>query len=164
MKLSVGRILKGPAGTATEVLMEGKRATPDQTATLSTWFFDCPGQSPFWDNYLLSIIHLRPIEGVKPADIRVPGATHEVLLLALDPNKKPQATKLKSWSWLLPMNLCEQVELPDDKAAVVLLAQVAGAVVDGRLWAEPPLSGQKEPWRTVLVRTAAHHRGEEHAP
>jgi hypothetical protein len=29
-------------------------------------------------------------------------------------------------------------------------------------WVEPPLSGQKEPWHTVLIRSAAHLRGEPH--
>jgi len=51
-----------------------------------------------------------------------------------------------------------------DEAAVELLDLAVRAVLDGRLWAEAPLSGQVEPWRTVLIKTSAHARGEEHAP
>jgi hypothetical protein len=164
VKLSKGLVLIGADGSATDVVMTGKPPTPDQAATLRTFFLDCPGQSPAWQHYLLSIIHLRPIEGVREAVIRFPGATHEVLIVALDPSKKPTATKRRSWSFLWPTNLEQQVQLDNDDQAHALLLDCARAVVDGRLWAEPPLSGQVEPWRTVLIKTAAHYRGEIHAP
>jgi hypothetical protein len=34
----------------------------------------------------------------------------------------------------------------------------------GILPAEPPLAGAVEPWRTCLLKSAAHQRGEVHAP
>ena len=165
MKIVVGKVLSGPAGTATELNWKRERRDPpDWTATLAGWFLNCPGQSPAWEHYLLSIIHLRPIEGVKPAVVNVPGATHEILMVALDPGKNPKPEDSYSWSFLRPTNLMEQVQLPDDESAVDLLHDCVVAVLDGRLWAEPMLSGQVEPWRTVLVKAAAHIRGEEHAP
>ncbi len=164
LNASEGRVFQGPCGTATEVLISGDLPRPDVAATLSTWFLNCPGQSPAWDNYLLSIIHLRPIEGVRPAVISVPKATHEVLLLAADPTTNPTAMDPDSWQFLFPHNVSEQIELPDDVTAVMLLEDCARAVVDGILPAEPALAGAVEPWRTVLIKTAAHARGEEHAP
>lgn len=159
-----GQILRGVNGTATEVILPTPRPTPDQEATLAYWFLDCPGQAVAWNNYGLAVIHLRPIEGVRPAIVRVPGATHEVMLVALNPEKNPTLNDPASWQILTPINLMEQVQLPDDESAVDLLRDAAQAVVDGILWAEPPLAGQVEPWRTVLIKTAAHIRGEEHAP
>ncbi len=163
MKAWIGREVTGPAGTATEIIAEAFDR-PEQAATLATWFLHCPGQSPAWDSYMLSVIHLRTIEGVREPVIRFPGATHEVLLAALDPGSAPSVDNPDSWQLLMPINVEEQVELPDDEAAVRLAELAARAVVTGALWAEPPLSGQVEPWRTTLVKTAAHARGEEHAP
>lgn len=166
MKVRKGLWVGGEAGTATELCVtRGRRDRVDQSASLSTWFLRCPGQSIAWDAYLLSVIHLRPITGeMHPPVIRVPHATHEVMLIALDPRLKPDPVRPRTWRHLTPVNLEEQVELPDDAEAVTLLRLCARQVVDGYLWAEPPLSAQVEPWRTVLIKSAAHARGEEHAP
>jgi hypothetical protein len=162
VKTTLGEQMRGPAGHAHEVVTI-KVDQPDQQATLATWFLNCPGQSAAWDRYLLSVIHLRPIAGVKPAGIRVPGATHEVVLVALDPDKHPHPTKPRTWAFLRPVNVAEQITLPDDNAARHVAKLAARAVVDGVLPAEPALSGAIEPWRTTLIRTSAHLRGEEHA-
>lgn len=164
MKLTEGDTIAGPAGSATKVLMEREPSDrPDWLATLGSWFLDCPGQSPAWSHYLLSIIHLRPIPDVKPAVVRFPHATHEVMLIALDPSADPSPTNQESWRFLQPINLMEQVQLDDDDQALVLIDEAAQATVNGITWAEPPLSGQVEPWLSILVRTSAHLRGEEHA-
>lgn len=164
MRVIIGDVLQGQFGTATEVRVEDP-PTVDQTATLVSWFLHCPGQSPAWSHYLLTIIHLRPIEGVRPARISVPHATHEVMLFALDPTSPgPSVLDPETWRPLTPYNTAEQLELPDDDEAILLLRLAAQSVVDGVLPAEPLLSGAREPWRTVLIKTAAHARGEEHAP
>lgn len=163
MSITVGKTLTGPAGTAKELLITHEpHHSSSQQATLAAWFLDCPRQSPTWNNYLLSIVHLRPIDGVK-AHHRVPKATHEVFVIALDPETNPIPTDEKSWGFLLPPNVQEQVELPSDDDAIRLLDQAAHAVCSGLLPAEIPLVGAVEPWRTVLIKTAAHYRGEEHA-
>jgi hypothetical protein len=157
-------VYTGPAGTATEVVGTLEPDDPpDWRGTVATWFLDCPGQSPAWRHYLLFVIHLRPIEGVRPAEIRVPHATHEVYLFALDPQPGPTPMDVKAWRFLRPQNVMEQVQLPHDEAASELAGLAAKAVVEGKLPAEPPLSGAKEPWRTSVLQTAAHLRGEEHA-
>lgn len=165
----IGRELTGPAGYAFEIIVD-EPLTPDQSATVACWFLRCPGQSPLWDCYTLSAIHLRDIPGVRPAIVRVPHATHEIMLLALEPeNQKwslpaPHPNDQETWRFLRPINLSEQLQLPSDEAAVDLLHKCAEGVLAGVLWAEPPLSGQVEPWRTSLLKSAAHLRGEEHAP
>lgn len=165
MNLTTGTEHRGPCGVATQVLATLEPADPpDLQGTVGTWFLDCPGQSPAWRHYVLACIHLRPIEGVKPAVIRVPRATHEVFLYALDRDADPTPTDATSWRRLTPINVMEQIELPDDGAAAHLLERCAQAVVAGVLPAEPPLAGAREPWLSVLLKTAAHQRGEEHAP
>lgn len=163
--MSAGRVLTGPFGTATEVVVEND-PDPDHQAHIGTWLLDCPGQSPAWSLYMLAAVHLRSFPGEsKPATIRVPRATHEFLVLALDPKFDATPDDLPgTWRFLRPVNVCEQVELPDDETAAAVLYKCAQAVVDGVLPAEPMLSGAVEPWRSVLIKTAAHVRGEVHAP
>lgn len=163
MDLLKGRTHEGPAGSAVEVMIVGELERPDWSATVSLWFITAPGQSPAWDKYLLSVVHLRDVPDVPPAKVNVPGATHEVMLRALDPTKHPTPLNADTWKHLIPINFVEQVQLPDDAAAKELVELAAVAVVRGVLWAEAPLAGQTEPWRTSILKTAAHLRGEEHA-
>lgn len=163
MILTIGAELDGPAGHATELLASENTLLADWRATIGVWMLWCPGQSPFWDLYRLSAVHLRPIEGQQyEPKLWYPEATHEIQLVALNPEKCviPVMTDTATWEALIPYNLIEQVTLPDDASAATLLAQAAMAVVDGKVWAEPPLSGQVEPWRGLLQGTAAHFRGE----
>lgn len=166
MIVSTGRVLTGPAGTATEVLADLEPDDrPDHQGTVASWFVHAPGQSLAWHHYSLGVVHLRPIPGQShPPYINVAGATHEVFLLALNLALNPVADNPRTWRHLTPINVCEQVHLPTDELAAELGYLAAEAIVEGMLPAEPPLAGAVEPWRTALVKTAAHLRGEEHAP
>ena len=150
--VQIGRRISGPAGKASEVLMHSVRPLHvDQTGTLATWFLDCPGQAAVWRCYGLSIVHLRPIPGEsRPARLAFPGATHEMILVAFDPDESPEESRPRSWRILSPLNVSHQVILPSDAAAVMLLGEAAREIVFGRLWAEPPLSGATEPWTSWL--------------
>ncbi len=163
-KTHAGAVTIGPCGSATEVILDPPLVHDDWAACVSSWLLHCPGQSFGWDHYFLSIIQLRPIEGVRPAVIAFPGATHEVMLVALDSLRHPVPEDIDSWHLLLPLNVEEQVELPYDSDARDLLAVCASAVVNGILPAEPALAGAVEPWRSALIKTSAHYRGEPHAP
>jgi hypothetical protein len=61
-----------------------------------------------------------------------------------------------SLEYASPYNLQEQIIMPSDEAAINLLKHAVDQVVDGNLWAEPPLSHQVEPWRSWL---RAHEGG-----
>jgi hypothetical protein len=127
---------------------------------VAAWFLTCPGQSPAWSNFQLSAVHLRAEAGLPAPVVHVKNATHEVLLFALNPDANPVRDDVETWQPMRPLNLAEQIQVPSDQAAAALLELTAQAVVDGLLWAEPPLSGQFEPWRSTLASTAAHFRGE----
>ena len=162
MKLRTGKIYVGAAGRATEILFEGPYERPDVEATLAMWFFDCPGQSPAWRHYHLSIVHLRTMEGVKPAVITRKGATHQVILVAFDPKENPVPDDMETWCFLRPVNFIGQLTLPSDEHAKKALEVLAKAVAEGMLWAEPPLSLQTEPWESQLRHLEAHAAGQRH--
>ena len=160
----IGELIAGPYGQATEVILDLPIQKKDWEACVSCWLLYCPGQSMAWDRFLFSAIHLRPIEDVKPAVINLPNASHEVILVALNPDYMPDPNDTETWHMLLPINVMEQVELPDDQAARSLMRACVVAVVHGSLPAEPALAGAIEPWHTTLIKTSAHFRGEPHAP
>jgi len=105
------------------------------------------------------MIHLRPIEGVKPPIIRRQGATHEVMLYALDPKPNPVPEDLNTWHFLRPVNYVGQMTLPSDQAAVDCLYHLARGVADGLIWAEPPLSGRTQEWDHQLRQLEDHAAG-----
>lgn len=56
MKSSSGEILVGAAGRATELILTIEDSDPpDCGGTVAGWFLQCPGQSPAWQHYGLSI-------------------------------------------------------------------------------------------------------------
>jgi hypothetical protein len=161
MKIRTGWDVVGAAGRATEIVIELEESDPpDVAGTVAAYFFDCPGQSPAWRHYHMSVIHLRPIPGVKPATVERAGATHEVMLFALDPAKRPAPDDMSTWSYLRPTNFVGQLRLEDDDEARTVARLLARAIAEGALWAEPPLSGQREPWESQLRRLEEHSAGE----
>lgn len=103
--------IKGPHGQAwlRRTLNVGD---PKSESGLGVWIVWAPWAHPVWHSYVLSLIHLRPIPGEADANIYREGATHELVLLALNPEHR--AGKL---STLYPANFAAQlIEDSDDKA------------------------------------------------
>jgi hypothetical protein len=136
---------------------------PDQQATLGAFLLDLPGYlHRWWRHYLAFVIHLREIEGVPTAHRQRPDRTHELMVLALDPEPPPDPTNFETWRWATtetimraierdrnPTNRVEltfpefsaaraggQLTLPDDAAAVALLERVVRALCSGDLTPE----------------------------
>jgi hypothetical protein len=96
--------------------------TPDQAATLALWVLNCPGAHPFWSWWVVSVIHLREISGVRPATITRPGATHELIVGALNPDKPvpdPRDTDPRV-QFLTPIDVIEQFEVRSDVEAALI--------------------------------------------
>ncbi len=160
MNIELGGQYRAAYGHAQEVIVRALDH-PDQAAVVGCWFITAPHQSPVFDNYMLSVIHLRAIEGEsQPAVLRATGVTHEVVVVALDPSTEPVAHDPASWTPMHPLNVEHQVRLTSDNDAKELGRLCVEAICQGRLWAEPPLAGQQEPWTTTLDMTAAHFRGD----
>lgn len=52
-----------------------------------TWLVDAPAMHPIWSQYCVNLCDLKTITD-KPANIVLPGATHELLCWALEPDHK----------------------------------------------------------------------------
>ena len=57
-------------------------APKDQDATVAAWLIEGPFH-PAWQHWLMSVVHLREIPGVKPAVKRYPEAAYEFLIASL---------------------------------------------------------------------------------
>src|SRR6185436_14739660 len=82
--------LTGPAGAAWIADLEKCRRERDHEATLWSALLRVPGAHPFWSWWLLTVLHLRDIPGVRPAHLQFEGAGHEFSIIAIDPTDESQ--------------------------------------------------------------------------
>ncbi len=161
----------GPYGTAvTWPLGDG----PEWAETVCQWLLTAPAAHPLWSQYLMPVVRLRDADGFAPPKRQFDGATHELLVLALNPDEGPytpenmsrfyegpQAGKLP---YLTPINIAHQIEGTDEEARRLAVAAAWG-VTAGVLWPETSdaPSRIREEWKGSLIKTLAHIRGEAHA-
>jgi hypothetical protein len=128
---------------------------PDETASLVTWLLHCPGVHAVWCYWMMQLIHLRPIEGVKPAGKKYPEAEHELLVLALNPEKgEPDPDNVRTFEWMTPPDSCIQFHGVTDDVAVEIVGLVARGVADGILC---PDSDFRRQWERSFRSTLEHH-------
>jgi hypothetical protein len=95
----------------------------DKDGTVGIWMINAPWAHPVWSNYMMLCVHLRPMPGKqRPAVIHKPGATHEVMLYALDPGKPVPVETFEGAELhpklLTPANFVGQFTIDADKPEV----------------------------------------------
>ena len=151
--MTQSQVLTGPIGSAHRLDL----SLIEKPTTLDAWFLDLPQVHPFWPRYLLSVVHLRPEPGFGPPVLHYPGATHELIVVALDLEKGPTAGVPSTWFPLLPVNVTFQFHGLSDARAVSLAAFAAAQVVRGALWVETAdVRWSREQW--ALQLNAEHDR------
>ncbi len=164
-------------------------ARPDLGATIGTWLLDCPGAHPFWQWYFVAAIHLRAIEGVAPAHITRKGATHEVMVMALQPPalaREKQATRelvetlcdgddydadlvdramvqtrgALALPYMTPFDVVQQVVAKSDQIAAQAVFLCVRACCVGQL---SPDSDFRSAWARMLDDTIRHYEEGKHA-
>lgn len=137
-----------------------KLARPDYNAHIAGWIINGP-YHPFWRWWNLSIVHLRDIPGVEPAHVQFPGATHEVIIATINPERcsKPDIDALERGTvqlpFLSPMDLVHQVILVSDEQAAELAELMINAILSGDYSPDSDFRGR---WKSILDRTAEHLR------
>ena len=173
---------KGRFGTA--VLLD-LAALPNNSETVCAWLCTLPPWHPAWSQYALMVARLRDVDGLPPPVLQFPGATHELLLVSIDPTTTgqpdpPGLPDLRAHDpasfaaamhdtrrgvWLSPVNVAWQMTGTDDEAAR-LAWLAARALCHGHL--EPESSNGAEriraAWAGSMTKTLAHVRGEPHEP
>ena len=126
--------LRGPKGTAEPMTIPNSK--PDHEGHLAGWLIASRETGMPWWQFQLSVVHLRPIAGARPAVFRFRGATHEVVLLAYDPEREVTADGVKQGGYLQPYNFCAQFVTTDEKA-IALAEHLVRLALDGTLHLEP---------------------------
>ena len=162
--------LEGPCGSADLVPVPD---IPSAAETVCTWLVTAPHAHPLWSQYALVVVRLRDLPGFPPPKRQFDGATHELLVVALNPEHGPmtpeRVTRLwrngRSLPYLTPVNIAHQIDGADEEAER-LAEMAAKGVVHGLLLPETGDAPERirEAWKASLVKTLAHQRGEVHAP
>ncbi len=134
----------------------------DQEATLRSWLIYGPWH-PMWSAWAISSVHLRDIEGVAPAKLQFPGATHEFLIVSLEspPARpdRPDPDDLNTWHLLMPPDASVQVTGITDEQAIAICDLMVETILAGNA---SPDAENRSFWKAMLPRTAAHYAGGLH--
>jgi hypothetical protein len=162
----------GPRGQARS--LDINPALDGAGTTVCWWLLTGPWH-PLWPQFVLSVVSLRDVEGVPPAKLHFPGATHELLVLALNPDDGPTATvhtaqTLEQGGFravgghLEPADVVHQFTATDEEM-LQLADLLCRACVDGHLTpsTDDARDRLREAWLSTCVKTLAHMRGEAHA-
>lgn len=149
-------MMSGQGGRAWRVEMRppGQRGKSDWDGTVGLFIVNAPGMHPCWEYWVVSLIHLRPIAGVKPAHIDLPGATHEFMIVALDPEQPlPGLVVDEQWQpkWLRPIDVIEQFTAANDAVADRILELAVQAIVAG---VASPDQGYRAWWKAAIAETS----------
>lgn len=134
-------------------------APKDQDATVAAWLIEGPFH-PAWQHWLMSVVHLREIPGVKPAVKRYPEAAYEFLIASLHADGGHDPDQPQGWLWLQPLDVCEQFHGMGDGEAADMLRVFVGAVCDG---IASPDSDYRRFWQQQLDLAMQHAAGRHQA-
>src|ERR1700674_3928364 len=81
--------------------MRKKVSNPDD-CTIAAWIVHAPWAHPLWHSYHLTLSSLAPTPGIREAVLYVPGASHELMVWACDPDH-PLLVDDRVY-WLTPAN------------------------------------------------------------
>lgn len=119
---------------------------------VATWLVHCPHLHPAWSYWLVSLCHLRDVEGMPTAIITRPTSTHELLILALDPASPPDPDRADTMQPLQGPCVLEQFGPVTDDEARAALEELMLAVVRDEL---SPETEWRSDWHHRLLRLVA---------
>jgi len=108
---------------------------PDADAGVVTWVVEATWAHPLFHSYVLDLVHLRPLPDGRETKIYLHGATHEMILHALNPDtpREPFILGDAPASWLQPVNFAAQLVRPDDAAATATIEDAVRDICAGTL-------------------------------
>lgn len=135
--------LKTSFGAAWELSIEDLRkkagVSDNDDCSVAAWVVFCPWAHMLWSYYYISAVHLRPTAKFPSPKILLMGATHEIFVAALDPQKVPNLDNPCN-TWLKPLNFAGQWIVNErnnpidlDKAAALKVRRSVEEILSGVL-------------------------------
>lgn len=122
------------------MVLERNGVKPEDDAIVGSWVIRAPYAHPFWYDYWLYVIHLRDMPDRRETKFYLPGATHELCLFALDPDRTNVDRMLAGDKfgpgvivYLTPKQFASQMIYASDEEAHAQVAAAARDVADGKL-------------------------------
>lgn len=106
----------------------------DDDAALIASIVEAPWAHGAWHSYMFSLVHLRPMADNRPTIFYLEGATHELVIEAINPDyDRNEMLKTGKVYRLTPANFAEQFIAESDEAAIARVKDAIMLVVDGKL-------------------------------
>lgn len=103
---------------------------------------------------MISVIHLRDIEGAKPANKQYPEAEYEFLIVSLNPDHQPDPDNAAAtFRHLTPIDVAEQFHGLTDEQAKELCELAVRTIVDG---VASPDQDWRAWWKDCIRNTVEH--------
>lgn len=130
-------------GNVGKAWIVGRKKTKAHEATLLDYIINCPEIYPFW--WAMSLIHLRDIDGVSPANKQYPEAEYELIVLEKNPEAPPPKPDDLVFYWLFPPNICKQFHGVTDEDAKGICSDVVEHIINGSISPD-----NKKAWQTFI--------------
>ena len=118
----------------------------DDPFGLAQWIVFAPWVHPLWSYHFVGIVHLRDVEPHPPANLQFEGATHEFMVLSLDPNHEPQG--FDSLKYLMPQSIAQQFTATNDAEALEWIELLLDNVLNQKLSID---SDNRSQWKHLLT-------------
>lgn len=122
---------------------------PRSQATVGLWILKAPLAHPLFKDYLVSLIHLREIEGWESPSKQATHVTHEALVFALDPGVEVGLDVGTHYALLEPINIDVQFQARNDVDALAKIESLLCYVVAGEL---SPDDSCRHHWAHLLCK------------
>lgn len=120
----------------------------DHEFCLGSWLITGPFHAA-WNQWLVSVVHLRGEKDGAPAKFVFPEATHEVQVWSLDPSQGTYDPDSEDKpKFLRPVDIIQQFEAESDAAALGRIEVMMKAVTDGML---SPDQDYRSAWAKLLA-------------
>lgn len=106
----------------------------DEMTIIVTWLVEAVWAHPLWHSYRISLAHLRPVACMAEPTIYLEGATHEMVVEALDPCHPRQiALDRGDFAVMEPANFAAQMIKSSDADAEIAVGVAVKMICDGVL-------------------------------
>lgn len=131
-------------------------------ANLSLWLIRRPGAHPFWQWWVVSVVHLRDMPDAAPAARLYEKAQYEFVIYAIDPHDCPEPDPEKpeqGYPHLIPLDVLEQFHGVTDEQARQLTAAAVSSIVDGLLSPDEDDRPRWQKWVATKVQSMRSGNG-----
>lgn len=104
-------------------------------AVVGAWLVEAPWAHLAWHSYWMTLITLRPVDGLPDPVLHAEGMTHEFVLYAADPRSSRQdgLDGIRPPARLRPANFAAQFKVDDDAAARDKVERAISLILTGQI-------------------------------